>query len=393
MAAYAGFFAQVPLLTSEWRLSAADTGWISGAFYGGYMLAVPILVTLTDYMDPRRIYLVSMMGSALGALGFALLSNGMGSAVLFHALMGAGLAGTYMPGLRLLTDRLDGTARSRAVALYTGTYAVGTAASFVLIGQLSRHFGWQWAFGLAAAGPILATITIAASVRPARRPRKAAGGRAEAILLDLRLVVSNRAAMARSIAYAAHNFELFGLWSWAVAFLNFAYAQRPTDGMQIDATIVTAGLALMLLPASVGGNELAALIGSRRWIIGVMVGSALIASTIGFLAGAIPTGILIAVCMLYGIATAAESGALTASVIAVSDDRYRGMTMAVYSMVGFAGSCAGPLVFGLTLEYFGPARDVGWGAAFVAMGLGALIGPLALFLLDRQHREVPLRGL
>ncbi len=385
MAAYAGFFAQVPTLAAEWRLTAVQIGFVSGAFYAGYMLAVPILVTLTDHRDPRRIYLSSMLASALGAVGFAMLADGMVLAALFHALSGVGLAGTYMPGLRLLTDRLQGLSRSRAVAVYTGSYAVGTAGSFLLIGGLSHAIGWRWAFGLAAGGPLLASIGMAV-LCPAD-PSGEERARLTPAIFDFRAVLANPAVMARAIAYAAHNFELFGLWSWAVAFLAFAYAQRPADRLHPDEAVVGALLTLMLLPASVAGNEIAARVGARRWIIGVMTASAMIASVLGFLPGQVPTGLVVVLCIAYGIATAAESGTLTASVVAAAEPRYRGMTMAAYSMIGFGGSCAGPMVFGLVLQLAGAGRVAGWGAAFLAMGAGALTGPLALVILDRRARR------
>ncbi len=379
MAGYAGFFAQVPALSSEWHLSALQAGVISGAFYGGYMVAVPTLVTLTDYGDPRRIYVLSMLASAAGAFGFSMLADGVVPAVLFHAVSGIGLAGTYMPGLRLLTDRLDGVSRSRAVAIYTGTYAVGTAGSFLLIGWISHFLGWRWAFALAALGPVSAALGVAGLCPPA--PGAAKPGLTPAVF-DFRPVLTNSAVMARAVAYAAHNFELFGLWSWAVAFLSFAYRQYPADVNRPGEAVVAAVLTLMLLPASVVGNEIAARIGPRRWIVRVMAVSAAFASVIGFLPGLVPAGLLIVLCVAYGITAAAESGALTASLVAVAQPGYRGMTLAVYSMVGFAGSCAGPIVFGLVLQLAGAARTAGWGAAFLAMGAGALAGPLAL--LGRQ---------
>nr|WP_313521615.1 hypothetical protein [Brevundimonas diminuta] len=46
MAAYAGFAANLPALSLVWSLSAAEAGWVSGAFYGGYALSVPVLVSL-----------------------------------------------------------------------------------------------------------------------------------------------------------------------------------------------------------------------------------------------------------------------------------------------------------------------------------------------------------
>ncbi|MBK5959474.1 hypothetical protein CCR97_14840 [Rhodoplanes elegans] len=387
MAAYAGFVAQLPLLSAAWDLTASHAGWVSGAFYAGYGLAVPILVTRTDRTDPLRVYLPSMLATAAGALGFALLADGFWSALLFQVIMGAGLAGTYMPGLRLLTDRLDGAAQSRAVALYTSSYAIGTGFSFAMIGVLSTWLGWRWAFGLAAIGPVTAAITVAMVFRGQARRRTAAPqdpGRQQ-----FGAVLRDRAVMARAVAYGAHNFELFGLWSWAVAFLTFAYALRPGDPLQIEPTLVAAVLTLLLLPASVGGNELALRIGRRRWIVSVMIGSAALAPVVGFAAGEVVSAALIALCLVYGVAVAAESGALTSSVVATGATRQRGAIMAVYSMVGFAGAFAGPLVFGWVLGGVGAGTGAGWGAAFAAMGLGALVGPAVLLLVDRRGGDRP----
>lgn len=285
MVAYAGFVAQLPLLSTTWHLTTSDAGWVSGAFYAGYALAVPVLVSLTDRTNPLHVYLPSMLATALGALGFALLAAGFWSAIAFQALMGAGLAGTYMPGLRLLTDRLEGAAQSRAIAFYTSSYAIGTGVSFALIGVLSAWLGWRGTFGIAAVGPIAAFALIWVFIRKRR----------DAVTSDATVpdrpefgpVLRDRAVVARAIAYGAHNFELFGLWSWVVAFLTFAYSQRPGDPFQIEPTLIAAMLTLLLLPASVGGNELALKIGNRRWIVAVMIGSAALAPAVGFVAGTI----------------------------------------------------------------------------------------------------------
>jgi hypothetical protein len=42
----------------------------------------------------------------------AWLANGFWSALLLRALAGVGWAGAYMPGLKAIADRLDGSAQS-----------------------------------------------------------------------------------------------------------------------------------------------------------------------------------------------------------------------------------------------------------------------------------------
>ena len=48
------FSALVPEFQREWGLSNTDAGWINGIFYGGYVLAVPLLVGSTDRIGSGR---------------------------------------------------------------------------------------------------------------------------------------------------------------------------------------------------------------------------------------------------------------------------------------------------------------------------------------------------
>ena len=61
--------ALLPELISQWSLSNTEAGWVTGIFYAGYTLSVPVLVSLTDRVDPRTVYLfgVSTIGSKLTA--------------------------------------------------------------------------------------------------------------------------------------------------------------------------------------------------------------------------------------------------------------------------------------------------------------------------------------
>ena len=88
MTAFSTFPALLPTFTAEWGLSNTAAGWIGGVYFVGYLLAVPVLVTLTDRVDPRRIYLAAMALSALSALGFAVAANGVVSASIWRGLQG-----------------------------------------------------------------------------------------------------------------------------------------------------------------------------------------------------------------------------------------------------------------------------------------------------------------
>src|SRR5262245_18778395 len=113
-----GAFGVAALLTTlipAWSLTNTEAGWLSGIYYAAYTLVVPVLSSIADRVDPKRIYLVSVALTALAFAGFAWLATGFWSALVFRALMGAGWAGIYMPGLKALSDCAEGPQLSRAV--------------------------------------------------------------------------------------------------------------------------------------------------------------------------------------------------------------------------------------------------------------------------------------
>jgi MFS family permease len=154
MTGFATYPALLPVLRAEWGMSNSAAGLVSGSFFAGYMAAVPFLVGLTDRIDARRIYLLATALACVGSLAFAFFAQGLWTALLCQALVGAGLAGTYMPGLKVLTDNFHGPYQSRGVAFYTASFGFGTTASLLLAGLLEPVAGWHWVFAAAAIGPL-----------------------------------------------------------------------------------------------------------------------------------------------------------------------------------------------------------------------------------------------
>jgi hypothetical protein len=107
--------AVLPHLISDWSLTGTEAGWLGGIYFAGYVAAVPVLASLTDRIDARRIYLLSALLGACACFAFALVADGIAGAIVFRCLTGAGLAGVYMPGLKALTDALPKQTESRAV--------------------------------------------------------------------------------------------------------------------------------------------------------------------------------------------------------------------------------------------------------------------------------------
>ena len=385
MAGFATFPALLPTLVPLWALSNTQAGWISGIFFAGYVAAVPILVTLTDRIDSRRIYFVGLLITATGLFGFAFATSGFWSAMAWQAVQGAGVGGTYMTGLRVMTDRLPDDAPSRAIAFYTGAFSVGTAVSFVLSGEIAHRFGWELAFGIAALGPLLAAA-VALLLLGSRDPD--AESRPDTHLLDFRPVLRNRQALAFTLGYAGHSWELFALRSWIVAFLVFAGAKEAGTGL-LSATLIAGAANLFAVPASIIGNEFAERYGRRRTILAVMILAVFAALVTGLSPGVSLTAAVI-VFFVYNGFVMGDSASLTAGAAAAAAPGYRGATLAVHSILGFSGGLLGPLVVGLALDLAGGQQSsLAWFIAFAAMGFGSAAGALALWRLGRPARRRP----
>src|SRR5438552_1735379 len=299
-----GVAALIPTLIPAWSLSNTEAGWISGIYYAAYTLVVPLLSSLTDRVDPKRIYLGSVALTAVAFAGFAWVATGFRSALAF---------------------------------------------ALVLIGL------------------------------PARPPRTSSGPRAA--LLDFRPVLRNRSALAYSLAYCVHTWEMSALRAWVVTFLTFAAAQSAAGTWVVLAPATVASvMGLLGVWASVWGNELAIRFGRRRFILGTMFASTAMAGVIGFSA-ALPYAGAAALILVYAMLIWSDSSSLTAGSAGSAEPGRRGATLAVHSTLGYAGGFLGPLALGAMLDLFGGPSVLSWGIAFGHVTIALLLGTLAFVWL------------
>ncbi len=369
LAPLATFSALIPGFIGEWGLTNTEAGWISGAFYLGYMVTVPVLTVLTDRYDARLMLLGGCLLSALAALGFALFAGGFWSALAWRTLGGIGLAASYMPGLRALNDRNDSTVPTRGMVFYTASYSLGVGISFLLAGEAAAY-GWKFAFYLAAVGPALALLLMLAVLRP----KKPAGG-GSGKLFDFKPVFANRAALGYILGYTGHCHELMAMRAWIVAFMAFA-ATQAGDEPTISATIIAAIITVIGVPSSILGNELSLRFGRRKVVVGILTVSALLSCAVGLMVG-VSYWLAVVVVLLYAVTVTADSGSLTAGTVTSAPAHQQGATMAVHSTLGIGVSFIGPLIVGIVLDVAG-GGVLAWTLAFISMGFGALLGAWAV---------------
>jgi MFS family permease len=369
--------AVLPALFAEWGLSETQAGWLNGIFFTGYALGVLPLLPLTDRVDPRRVLLFSFLLSAAGGFGFAFLADGLWSGMAFRFLAGIGLSGVHFPGMKLLTDRLDGRMRVRGSAIYISMFSFGGAMSFLGAGLIEAWFGWRWVFWLSGYGALASMLLVFLAIPPVA----ARGHDGATALLDFRPVFRNRDAMRYVIAYFGHVWEVFAFRIWSVALLVYSAAQPGNEAFAGWNMAAVSGVAsLLMMPTSVGVGELASRFGRVRVVTVLTVLTVGLALALGIV-GAASFPVIVALMVLYFMIAFGDTAALAGGVVQAAEPRYRGATLAVYALTGFLGGTVGPVVFGFVLDLAGGRSSAqAWPWAFASLAIGAAITAAALNL-------------
>jgi predicted MFS family arabinose efflux permease len=372
--------ALLPGLVPQWGLNNREAGWITAAFYGAYLLAVPILVTLTDRIEARLVYLFGVACTIIAHLLFGLIADGFWSALVLRALAGIGWAGTYMTGLKLLADQVDKTLMSRATAGHAASIGISGAASFACADVFANAWGWHSAFLIAAGTAAAAWIIVAVyAPRRAAPPPPPADGQA---LFDFRPVFRNQSAMAYAVAYCIHTLEMNALRGWGVAFLAWVAASTGAQA-NFSPTWVLTALGIIGTFASVFGNEAAIRWGRVRLITLAMLASTAVSIALGYV-GTLSYSVAVALLLVYGFVVWLDSSSLTAGAAGTAEPSRRGATLAVHSMLGYSGGFVGPLMIGYTLDLAGGMSRTGWAVSFGLIA-ALMLAALAAFRVMRPR--------
>ncbi len=368
-----GFACYAVVLTTlqdEWHLSNLQSGLIASAFFFGYMLMVPLATALTDRVDAKKVYLVGGLSATCGLLGMSLFANNFWTALIFMALNGVGLAGTYMPGLKILSDRIKTGELTRHIAFYTAFFGIGTGFSYLCSGWILNSLGWRYVFGIIALGPFTAFLIVFLFI-PALAHEKWHGP-IRIRLHDIfpvdkwRLVLQDKTASGFIFGYTAHSIELFASRSWIVAFFGFC-AMMTGDPFLLTATTLAGVINFFGVPASIIGNEIALRIGRQQWIFIVMLSSAAFGVALAWSTGQ-SWWLIIALAVGHTIFIMADSATLTAGLVISAKENIKGAAMGLHSLMGFGGGLLGPAIFGFVLDLTGSrASQISWVWAYAAV--------------------------
>jgi MFS family permease len=392
MLVFSNYSALLPILQKEWSLTNGQAGWIYSSYQIGYILSVFILSSLTDYINPKYIYLVTAFWSGISGALFSLLAEGFRSALLLRTLMGIGFAGTYMPGLRMVSEKFSPEQRGRAVGIYVASFTLGISISLFFTGFLNSALSWRWAFLITSLGPIAAGVI--ASFRIGEISWKKAEKGKDVSFAE---ILRNRPVMMMIGGYVCHMWEMFGMRGWIVAFLAACLLAMKYDLSKAvgTSTYITGWVTLLGAFSNAMGGTLSDRFGRANTIIIIMLGSGVLSLIIGWTI-LFPFWIIVAVSLLYGFLIPAESSVLSTGVTELAHPGGLGRTMAIQSVLGFGAASISPVVFGYVLDWTNPADALArfgyfpnWGWAFMLLGVGGLIGPLVIWKMRKEAERQP----
>jgi len=372
----------LPFFIAEWSLTGTEAGWLNGVMGLTSTLAIPIL-TITDRIDSRRILLLGTWANVIGFGGFAWFADDFNSALVFRGIQGLGFAGTYMVGVKAISDRMADKDRPRATSRYISSFPICASSSVVISATLADAFGWQAAYVLPAAtafASFFLVLILLPPVEPEPGPKRS--------LFDMGPVIRSKPVLGFGFGAFMHSVELLGVRSWSVAFYVFAASQY--EGLDILWLIPAATTLLILMgsPTSFAGGDAGAKWGYARVTALVMIASGVFALFVGF-AAAWPLWLLLALVLGHNLFVLADSGVVNAGAIAVAEAGSRGTLIMFMALANATGGLVGPVMFGVVLDATGgPGSITGWGWAYASLGFSIISGGAVVWFLGRRADKV-----
>src|SRR5262245_43413556 len=248
--------AVLPAIIKDLHLSDGAAGSLQMYFILFFAATSPIFGWLGD----RR---ARFQLAAIGVLVWSAATLGSGLAIsyltlaLARTLTGVGEASYTVVTPSLLSDFYPPDRRGRVLAIFYAAIPVGTAAGYVLGGQLEAHFGWRSAFYVAGAPGAVLALTLFVFRDPPRGALDRAGtGKAAATLGEALRVFRERS----SFFFNTAAQTIFTFTTGGLAFWMPTYFVRERHIKEADATLLFGGL---LLAAGFLGTLIGGRLGDR----------------------------------------------------------------------------------------------------------------------------------
>jgi len=368
----------------EWSLGNARGAALFSAYLVGLAVASLVVVPLTDRLPAEHFVIAGVGVLTVSNLSFPLFAEGATSAAWLRFVAGCGHVSVYFPGIRLVSQRFDSKARGSAVAAFVGAGYLGTTLSYTVTGVLLGATGsWRQAYGFTAAMGLCALPLAYFLCRGASSLQWKAPG-----LLSLR-PLAERPIVLVIAAYALHSAELYLARLWLPLLLG-AYLVRH-GGEASDASARAAAISGLMFTTGVAGVFFGGMFSDR---VGRSLAAGLLFAVSGACSFAVgwlldaPAVLIMAVGVVYGFSTAADSSVYSTALTELAPPALLGSALAIQSFLGFLAGALAPMIAGYALDRL--SGDRAWAVAFGFNGLLAVLGVTALCALRRRPEALSM---
>lgn len=388
---FVSYAAALPLLRTDWAMSATQAGIIQSAWHLGYVVSSFVVGFLCDRFGAKWTFLWSGVAASISGLVFALFSSDFFSGAILYGLAGLCSGGSYTPGLALIAERFPPLQRGRAMGYYLAATSLSYAICIVASGLLFPIGGWRLAFlvtcSLPTVGLVLSLWTLRATPNIVHETPDG-----HQLWRAIPTVLKNKPALLSMLAYTSHCWELLGMWAWLPAYL--AAAAQAASG-RVEESTWAVGIGVLLSGLTYLTSMLGSLIGgslSDRWgrTLTMLLFSSIslvFSFSFGWMLGW-PLAVLFIVAALYNLSSIADSSIYSTALTELVEPQNIGAAYALRSVMGFSAGAVSPWVFGLVMDVVhgtpGATDLLAWGLAWTSIGVGALPSPLMNWWLRRQ---------
>ena len=363
--------AVVPALGAAWGLSASGEAWLTISVQLGFVAGTLLsaVLNLADRLPARWLFAVSSVAAGTATLAVAAFAEGLPAALALRFAAGAGLAGVYPVGMKIMATwtRED---RGFGVGLLVGALTLGSALPHLL-----KVFGGasDWRPVVAGSGGLAVLGSLIAAVFVAEGPCRTAAPK-----FDWRFAATiwrDRPVALANLGYFGHMWELYAAWTWVPVFLLASFRQAGAG----DRWAAIAGFAFVAAGSagSLVAGKLADRLGRTIVTSAAMAVSGTCALVTGLLFGG-PPWLVTAVALVWGFGVVADSAQFSAGVSELAPPERTGTVLTIQTSLGF-------LLTIVTIRLV-PALEhwLSWRWAFAVLALGPAAGIAAMLRLRRR---------
>ena len=132
-------------LLAAFQTSATALGFMSSMYFYLYAFEQPLVGYLSDRLGPRRVVVLWSLIAALGCVVFGLAPS-VGWAAIGRGLIGFGVGGVYVPGLKAISQWFSRKDLGTMTGMLIGSGNLGAIVATTPLAWMAATWGWRSSF-------------------------------------------------------------------------------------------------------------------------------------------------------------------------------------------------------------------------------------------------------